>query len=122
MTSPQAAADEAGKPYKELPKPAGKDDPEMAAAAASEWKLLKAQLRETLKVQTARLEEAMVTGRVWPRDEFERLLVGHPFLSHLVRRLVWAGRDAAGAWSRTFHVSDAGAWQNHEARPVSPPT
>ncbi len=107
-------ADESGKPLKDLPKPGAKDDAARAAEAAAAWKLLKAQLRDALKIQTFRLEEAMVTGRSWPVAEFTSLLVRHPFLTHLVRRLVWDGGEG-----RLFRVGDGGAFVNHDGRPVS---
>src|SRR5262249_51629969 len=56
---------EDGKPRDDLPKPGAKDDAAKAEAAVADWKLLKKQLREALKVQAFRLEQAMVTGRRW---------------------------------------------------------
>ena len=70
--------DEAGKLKDDLPKPGAKDDPALAGAAVDEWKRLKKQIREVVKVQAERLEQAMVTGRRWKPDDFESLLVRHP--------------------------------------------
>ena len=50
-----------GKPRGELPKPNAKDDAAKAEAAVAEWKLLKKQLKEVIKLQSPRLEAAMVT-------------------------------------------------------------
>src|SRR5262249_10263708 len=58
--------DEAGQVKADLPKPGARDDAARANAAVAEWKLVKKQLREALKVQAPRLEQAMVTGRRWP--------------------------------------------------------
>jgi hypothetical protein len=110
--------DEEGKPLKDLPKPGAKDDTAKAAEAAEAWKNLKAQLRSVLKVQTGRLEDAMITGRSWTREEFASLLVRHPLMGLLVRRLVWAGLGADGAAVCHFRVNEALEWANHDGRPV----
>jgi hypothetical protein len=58
------------------------------------------------------LEQAMVTGRRWSREAFELLLVRHPLMTHLTRRLVWGGFDAAGAPTQTFRVSEDQSYAN----------
>src|SRR5262249_51709031 len=58
--------DEQGKVKSGLPKAGGQDDPAKVQAAAGDWKLLKKQVSETVKVQAKRLERAMVTQRRWP--------------------------------------------------------
>jgi len=98
--------DESGKLKSDLPKPGAKDDADKAKAALADWKLLKKQLREAIKVQAFRLEQAMVTGRHWTIHEFEQLLVHHPLLINLVRRLVWGGYDNKGKLTRTFRVTE----------------
>jgi hypothetical protein len=102
--APQVVGDD-GKAKADLPKPGTKDDAEKAKAAVAEWKLLKKQLREVVKVQAIRLEQAMVTERRWSVSEFETLLVRHPLLFILVRRLIWGGFDAADKLRRTFRVT-----------------
>lgn len=98
--------EEHGKLRPDLPKPTSKDDAERAAAAVAEWKLLKKQVAEAVKIQAVRLEQAMVTGRRWPRGAFETLLVRHPLMTHLVRRLVWGGYDPTGTLVVTFRVTE----------------
>ena len=98
--------DESGKLKSDLPKPGGKDDADKAKAALADWKILKKQLREVIKVQAYRLEQAMVTGRRWNIQEFEQLLVRHPLMINLVRRLVWGGYDEKGKLVRTFRVTE----------------
>jgi hypothetical protein len=96
----------AGKVKANLPKPGAKDDPEKARAALEAWAVLKKQVREALKVQSQRLEKLMVVGRRWTVAEFESLLVRHPLMVHLVRRLLWGGHDAEGRLVRTFRVTE----------------
>jgi predicted DNA-binding WGR domain protein len=98
--------DDAGKLKSDLPKPGAKDDAAKANAALADWKILKKQLREAIKVQAYRLEQAMVVGRRWPVAEFESLLVRHPLMINLVRRLVWGGYDKKAKLTRTFRVTE----------------
>jgi hypothetical protein len=95
-----------GKVKSDLPKPNTKDDKEKAENALVEWKALKKQSNEILKLQPARLELAMVTGRRWQVDEFVNLLVQHPLMTHLVRRIVWGGYDGAGKLISTLRVTE----------------
>lgn len=78
-----------GKPRTTLPAPNSKDDPELAAAAKADFAVLRKQLTDVAKVQTARLEKAMVTGRTWAADEHRTLVAEHPVLNSLIRPLVW---------------------------------
>ncbi len=97
--------DETGKVRSDLPKPGAKDDAEKANAAVAQWKLMKKQLRETVKVQVPRLEQAMVTGRRWKPAEFQALLVKHPLMTHLAQTLLWGGYDAQGRLAGTFRLT-----------------
>jgi predicted DNA-binding WGR domain protein len=101
----------------DLPKPGTKDDAGKANAAVAEWKVLKKALREAVKVQAFRLEQAMVVGRRWAPDEFRTLLVRHPLMVNLVRRLLWGGHDAKGKLVRTFRVTEEGEYADAEDRP-----
>ncbi|MFI8907644.1 DUF4132 domain-containing protein [Streptomyces albidoflavus] len=83
--------DETGKLRKALPTPGTKDDPELAPAERKRFAALKKEARTIAFDQLRRLEAAMVTGRSWTAAEFRELLVEHPLLRHLVRRLVWLG-------------------------------
>jgi predicted DNA-binding WGR domain protein len=97
---------EDGKTKADLPKPGAKDDAAKAAEAVADWKVLKKALRDAVKVQAHRLEQAMVTGRRWGAEEFETLLARHPLMVNLVRRLLWAGYDQSGKPVRTFRVTE----------------
>ncbi len=103
----------------DLPKPGARDDAAKASAAVAEWKVLKKALREAVKVQAFRLEQAMVIGRRWTPDEFQTLLVRHPLMVNLVRRLLWGGYDASGKLVRTFRVTEEGEYADAEDRPCT---
>lgn len=108
-----------GKAKDDLPKPGAKDDPQKANAAVADWKLLKKLLREALKVQVPRLEQAMVAGRRWPVEQFEALLVRHPLMTNLARRLLWGGYDAKGKLVATFRVTEDQTYADVEDRPLA---
>ncbi|MBE1537268.1 DUF4132 domain-containing protein [Actinomadura algeriensis] len=97
--------DDDGKLRKSLPKPGAKDDPDLAPAAAKRFAAFKKDVRTVAADQISRLEQAMVTGRRWPLPEFRELLVAHPFLGHLVRRMVWLAEDGAA-----FRVAEDGTF------------
>jgi hypothetical protein len=98
--------EESGKVRSDLPAPTKADDPDKAEAAVTEWKLLKKTLREVLKIQAERLEDAMISGRRWTPEELETLLVKHPLMVNLVRQLVLAAYDDAGKVTQTFRVTE----------------
>src|SRR5690606_10539123 len=74
--------DAQGKLRPNLPAPNSKDDATLATAAQEEWKVLKKQVGDLATFQALRLEQAMIGGRQWQRDEFETLLVRHPVMRH----------------------------------------
>ncbi|WP_242895020.1 DUF4132 domain-containing protein [Actinomadura litoris] len=79
-----------------LPAPGAEDDPERAPAAHRRFTALRKDVRTVASAQIQRLEAAMVTGRRWAAPEFRRLLVEHPLIRHITRRLVWlAEHDGA---------------------------
>jgi Domain of unknown function (DUF4132) len=96
----------------DLPKPNSKDDPTKAAEAIADWKLLKKQIAEVVKIQTPRLEQAMVRDRRWSIKDFEALLVGHPLMLILSQRLLWASYSADGKLTNTFRVTEDRSYAN----------
>jgi hypothetical protein len=102
--------DEQGKVKSGLPKAGAQDDPAKVETAAADWKLLKKQVSETVKVQAKRLERAMVTQRRWPVAEWQTYVASHPFMMHLARLLLWADYDASGQRLATFRVAEDGTY------------
>ncbi|MBL9152560.1 MAG: DUF4132 domain-containing protein [Verrucomicrobiales bacterium] len=98
--------DATGKVKSDLSAPNKSDDADKAEAAVAEWKLLKKTLKEALKVQASRLEEAMITGRRWTAEEFDQLVVKHPLMINLARQLVFGAYDEKGALLGTFRVTE----------------
>ena len=104
--------DQNGKLRANPPKPGVRDDADLASQAMADWKLLKKQVREVAKIQAVRLEQAMVTGRRWTPEEFERLLVHHPLMVNLVRMLLWGGYDRSSGLASTFRVTEDQTYAN----------
>lgn len=98
--------DAEGRIRADLPALRQSDDPAKSAEAVAAWKLLKKSLRETLKVQGERLEQAMVQGRSWPFEQFEQLFLRHPLMRHLAQLVIWAECASDGSVVRTFRVCE----------------
>ncbi len=98
--------DEKGKLRASLPKANKNDDAEKAQAAALEWKLLKKQLQDVVKLQAKRLTHAMANGRRWSKEDFEILFVRHPLLLNMGRLLIWGGYNEKGELSFTFRITE----------------
>ncbi|MGL4419275.1 MAG: DUF4132 domain-containing protein, partial [Gemmataceae bacterium] len=111
-------SDSDGKQKNDLPKPGKSDDSTKAEAAVAEWKLLKKQLKETLKIQAPRLEQAMVTGRRWKIADFQALLMKHPLMTNLVQRLVWASYSKDGKRTDLFRVNEEQETTSSDDRPM----
>ncbi|GII61525.1 hypothetical protein Skr01_16100 [Sphaerisporangium krabiense] len=98
--------DAAGKRLKNLPKPGVNDDTELAPSAYRRFAGLKKDVRAVAADTIHRLEQAMVNRRRWSGEEFKRLLVGHPLLWHIVRRLVWGLYDRSGRLTGALRVAE----------------
>ena len=78
-----------GKTITSLPPPRGSDDKQQAEAAKQRLAAVKKELELIAGHQTARLYDAMCTGRKWAVSDWRTYLAEHPVMRHLVRRLVW---------------------------------
>lgn len=99
-------AEEDGTRRANLPRPAARDGQGIATAAYDRFAALKKDVRAIAAEQLRRLERAMLDQRRWSADEIQRLLVGHPLLWHLARRLVWATLDDDGRPLAAFRVAE----------------
>jgi hypothetical protein len=102
-------ADGAGKRLTRMPKPSASDDPVLAPAAYERFAELKKELKDVAVERIRAMEEAMVDGRRWTVEEFRELLVVHPLMGQVTRRLLWGtfdGEDLVTAFrvaeDRTF--------------------
>lgn len=111
--------DATGKLRTNLPRPSKTDDPELAEEAIARWKCLKKQISSVVKLQVPRLEQALATQRRWFPDEFEALLVQHPLMGQLVRRLIWSAYTSQHQEMATFRILPDRTYVDIHAQPVS---
>lgn len=112
--------DDNGKIRKNLPKPGKTDDHALAEPAYESWKFIKKQIRDTIKRQTPRLEQAMIFERRWSPESFDTLFLNHPTMRHIARDFVWgAYRDRQVVC--TFRITPQGQFVDYMDKPVSIP-
>jgi len=86
----------------------------LPASAVDEIKIVRKLIRETIKGQTARLEQALVRQRSWPTARWQELFEVNPFLQSYASRLVWSTLDDKGQVRQLFRrypnglLADAG--------------
>ncbi|HLV97435.1 MAG TPA: DUF4132 domain-containing protein [Ktedonobacterales bacterium] len=81
--------DSAGKRITTLPKPGARDDESKAKTALAAWSLLKKQAPQVIKMQTQRLENALINQRAWSIARWQALFLKHPVLRSFAITLVW---------------------------------
>jgi len=97
-----------GKVRSSLPPTKKSDDPDLVAAARADWKVVTKQLREAVKVQVRRMEDAFATERRWEIPDFRLFIQRHPLMTVFARRLVWGLYDQDGALQSTVRLSAEG--------------
>lgn len=65
-------------------------------------KHLRRELPLIVKEQSARLQQALIAGRVWPTEEIQARLFRHPVAGRLCELLIFAGLDAQDRIGVTF--------------------
>lgn len=88
--------------------PAVKDEalkPEWEAATA-QLKTLATSLKTVVKQQAPRMLAALVSGKRWPLDRWQRLFVAHPLLRIVGRSLIWRAEDAPGLAHTSFRLAE----------------
>jgi Domain of unknown function (DUF4132) len=108
-------SDEHGQRFADLPKPNAKDNADLARGATQRWKALKAAARALASEQTARLEQALVSQRLWSATEFERLFQQHALLREMARRLLWSTTEQP---PRSFRLSEEYSMLDAQDAPV----
>ena len=106
-----------GKPgarLRSLPVKNAADDAVLAQAASERFKAIKSQCEAIAKVQLKRLEQAMVTGRRWRREDFELLYVRQPLMRQLACRVIWGVFEDHGSDANPDAVQAANIRQRPE--------
>ena len=100
-----------GKSIKALPAARQGEDEETVKETKKQLTVARKEAKSLLTMQTARLYEAMCTGRRWSVADWSEFLAGHPLVSQLVTRLVWL-ENAEGPGQRAFRPTEDGALIN----------
>jgi hypothetical protein len=88
------------------PKPGVKDtDPD----AYQRFLQLKKDLRATASAQAARLEREMLTRRLRPARDLAEVVLPHPILGPIARRLLWGVYDAGNRLVRALRIAEDGS-------------
>jgi len=101
--------DGSGKTIKSLPKPGAKDDAIKAEAAKADFAAMKKSLKAVVSTQSARLEQALATGRCWDKGAWEKLFVRNPIMHSFAIGLVW-GVYKDGKLADTFRYMEDGTF------------
>lgn len=106
-----------GKAKTTLPPVGKKDEAEQATAEREAFKLLKKSLTDIAKIQSKRLENAMISGRRWTFAEFDAHVAHHPVLRSLLAGIVWGVFDDAELVG-TCRLDEDGALIDADDEPV----
>ncbi|WP_099612251.1 DUF4132 domain-containing protein [Vibrio fujianensis] len=110
---------EEGKALKALPQPR-KDDDDAAINEIKKWiSNCKKELKQIIEQQTARLDEAMITGRLWTVSDWQKYLHQHPVMFHLLQRTLWQVELADG-W-HSFRPAEDGTLIGLDHQPLQLP-
>jgi hypothetical protein len=112
-------ADQHGARFARLPRPVAADDQALAPDAYRRFTEIKKEVQRITKERIRALEEAMAMRRHWTCAEFQRLLVQHPLMWQLTRRLLWVVFDEHGAAMVTFRVAEDRTFADVDDKPVS---
>nr|WP_315208452.1 DUF4132 domain-containing protein [uncultured Albidiferax sp.] len=103
-----------GKAVKALPEPRQNDDAAQAKDTKAQLNTSKKELKQVIELQTARLQEAMCTSRLWPQAEWAEYVHAHPIVGRLVQRLVWLEHAPDGTLRSSFRPTEDGSLLNTE--------
>ncbi|WP_028474479.1 DUF4132 domain-containing protein [Nocardioides alkalitolerans] len=107
-----------GKAAASLPPSRGTDDLDRVDEAKDEFKQLRSQLADVVKIQTARLDRAVATGRTWTAADHAAFVLHHPVMNALTRPLVW---QVDGSDGRTLvRVDEEGEYLTVDEEPHEP--
>ncbi|WP_024934487.1 DUF4132 domain-containing protein [Actinomadura welshii] len=93
--------DDKGQRRAGLPTPGVRDHQELAPAARRRFAALKKDVRSVADERLRRFERAMVAQHRWSVQDFRTLIVEHPLVRHIARRLVWITEEG-----RAFRVAE----------------
>ena len=88
------------------------------AETKKEFSAIKKDVKTIIKMQTLRLERAMMFGRSWTYKNFKRSYVAHPVMRLLITNLIWGRYTADGELLKIFHTGLDGSSENSDYEEV----
>jgi hypothetical protein len=94
--------------FTDLPRPHLGADPQLVETRQKEWHVLKNHVEDVVPVQVKRLEQALALQYRWAVSHWKQNVMGHPMMSHLVQRALWARYRDSGRFLESFRVTADG--------------
>ena len=110
--------DEEGNHFSRIPAVRKSDEVDKVTAAKESYKVIRQQIKDLVKVQTERLENALLEGRVWPKEDWEEYILSHPLMMHFARKLIWCTCDEEGRAEAFFLPSEDQSCVGTDYEPV----
>lgn len=101
--------DQEGKKLKNMPAPGKRDDEDKAAQAYEEFKAMKKQLKTVAASQKQRLELALLSGRMWKKEDWAELFTKKPVMHPFAIGLIW-GIYKEGTLTGSFRYMEDGSY------------
>lgn len=84
-----------------------------------EFKEIAKEVRDIVRSQSDRLEQYMVIGRRWNKEEWEKFFLNNPIMFVYALKLVWGEFDKQGKLLQTFYCSEDTSLINLEDEEIS---
>lgn len=78
-----------GRALKALPAPRQDDDPAVIKEAKQQFADCKQELKQVIEWQVSRLYDAMCSGHIWSKDDWQQYVLAHPIMWRLAQGLIW---------------------------------
>ena len=95
-------------------------DDETTKASKKQLSTSRKELKQVIKMQTARLYEALCAERQWPVADWMRDYRAHPVMRKLTERAVWLALDDKGQVQASFRPTAEGEYIDAEDNDIDP--
>ncbi len=106
-----------GKKLKTFPKPGENDDQILSKQAYAEYKKMNDTIKSIVKTQKKRLENCLLTSRVWTKQSFDEMFLKNPVMHCFAEGLIW-GMYENGKLVSSFRYLDDGSFTNSDDESV----
>jgi hypothetical protein len=102
-------------------KPKRADDPEKAVGAWERLKAIDKEIAQIRKFALNRMDDALLSGTCWSKEDFEMVVLRHPIYAPLCRLAIWSCRDEENEIVATFRVAEDGRYAGSDDLPFEFP-